>query len=66
MKLDRIKYRIRVAAAYLLFFSGFLHLVKAIKLRRKAVVLMYHRVLSERVRGSSFSHEGTIVNSRDL
>jgi peptidoglycan/xylan/chitin deacetylase (PgdA/CDA1 family) len=61
MKLERITYRIRVVVAYLLFFAGFLHLLKALRLRRKAVVLMYHRVLSREMWETTFSHEGIMV-----
>ena len=63
MKLDGISHGIRLAVAYLLYCLGFLHLLKAIRLRRKAVVLMYHRVLSSEWRKNASSHEGIIVDS---
>jgi peptidoglycan/xylan/chitin deacetylase (PgdA/CDA1 family) len=44
-----------------LHFSGMLQLLAAVRLRRKAVVLMYHRVLSKEDQGRSFSGAGMFV-----
>lgn len=59
---DKLKYALKVIFAYLLYFTGILHLYKVIRLRNKAVVLMYHRVLSEADKKKSFSHDGIIVD----
>lgn len=48
--------------AYALYYSGLLWLCAAVRLRDKAVVLMYHRVLPP---GSdTFSHDGIVVTPR--
>lgn len=57
----RVKRMVRGASAELLFASGVLRLWTAAVLSRKAVVLMYHRVLSERDLASSWSHPGIVV-----
>lgn len=57
----RIKYVVKQSLAYLLYYSGLLNLYKAIKLRNKVVVLMYHRVMPQEELACSFSHEGIIV-----
>ena len=54
-----MKRRLRAFIAACLFYSGFLWLVAAIKLRNRAVVLMYHRVLPGGA--DSFSHAGIVV-----
>ncbi len=55
---------IKVAVAHLLYYTGVLFLLQAIALRRKAVVLMYHRVLTDDERRRTGSHPGIVV-SRD-
>ena len=45
---ERITYTIKVAAAHVLYYTGLLRIWQSVVLRRKAVVLMYHRVLSPR------------------
>jgi peptidoglycan/xylan/chitin deacetylase (PgdA/CDA1 family) len=59
---NKLKLKIRLALAYLLYYTGILHLYQMIRLRKKAVVLMYHRVLSDSDRNKSFSHDGIIVD----
>lgn len=59
---QKIKYIIKLALAYTLYYSGLLWLIKSIKLRNSAVVLMYHRVLSEEEIACSFSYSGIIVS----
>lgn len=54
-----VKRAIRHALAYVLYYSGLLWLYAAIRLPRKAVVLMYHRVLP--AGSGSFSHAGIVV-----
>lgn len=52
----------KLSLASVLYYCGLLHLYKAWKLRNRAVVLMYHRVLSEDTKSNTFSHDGIIVN----
>lgn len=56
-----MKRQIKRALANLLYWSGFLHLYKHIRLRGKGLVLMYHRVLPAEQRAQSFSSDGIIV-----
>jgi len=51
---------IRRALAYGLYYTGLLWLYAAIRLRRKAVVLMYHRVLP--AGADAYSHAGIVVS----
>ena len=39
-------YAIKVAVSHSLYYTGVLHLLQRIRLKDKAVVLMYHRVLT--------------------
>jgi peptidoglycan/xylan/chitin deacetylase (PgdA/CDA1 family) len=59
---DRLKYLLKCSAAYALYGVGLLHLWKRIALRSKAVVLTYHRVLSDDARARSWSHPAIIVS----
>ncbi len=59
---QRITYTIKVAAAHVLFYTGLLRIWQSVVLRRKAVVLMYHRVLLREQREATASHPGIIVN----
>lgn len=52
------------ALAGLLYYSGILRLLKLVLLRKRAVVLMYHRVLTEEEKGASFSHPGIVVEKK--
>jgi peptidoglycan/xylan/chitin deacetylase (PgdA/CDA1 family) len=63
---QRIKYSIKCIIAYLLFYSGVIFLIKAVKLKNKAVVLMYHRILDEKELPLSFSHPGIIVQKANF
>jgi peptidoglycan/xylan/chitin deacetylase (PgdA/CDA1 family) len=54
-----MKRRVRTLLAACLYYSGLLWLYAAIKLRNRAVVLMYHRVLPPDA--DSFSHAGIVV-----
>ena len=60
---EKIKYAIKVFLAYFLFYTGILHLYKRVRLKNKAVVLMYHRILSKTEKENSFSHDGIIVET---
>lgn len=50
---------LRKTVAHALYYSGFLWLLAAVKLRRRVVVLMYHRVLPRDA--DTFSSDGIIV-----
>ncbi len=58
---NKTKYGIKFILAGILYYSGVLFLIKSVKLKNSAVVLMYHRVLTEQEKQSSFSHPGIIV-----
>jgi peptidoglycan/xylan/chitin deacetylase (PgdA/CDA1 family) len=60
---ERIKHAARVLIASLLYVSGLLHVWQRIALRRKAVVLMYHRVLSPEERRQTGSHPAMVVDT---
>ena len=51
----------RIAAVHALYYMGILSLLQAIRLRRRAVVLMYHRVLTDEQRRATGSHPGILV-----
>jgi peptidoglycan/xylan/chitin deacetylase (PgdA/CDA1 family) len=61
---ERISYAIRITISHALFYSGLLHLVLRVKLRRKAVVLAYHRVLTPEQQARTASQEGLVVEDR--
>lgn len=60
---ERFAYSGRVIISHCLFYLGILHLMQKIVLRRKAVVLMYHRVLSADEQRRTGSHPALVVNS---
>lgn len=64
MALAHIKPWIRLVLVQLLYYSGLLHAIKRRRLRGRAVVLMYHRVLTEQERSESFSSDGIQVSPR--
>jgi len=57
----RVKYAVKVGVAHILYALGLLQLWQRIALRRRAVVLMYHRVLTAEQRRQSGSHPAIIV-----
>jgi peptidoglycan/xylan/chitin deacetylase (PgdA/CDA1 family) len=59
---QRLTYAVKVALAHALYYTGVLRIWQAIVLRRKAVVLMYHRVLSDEERQATCSHPGIVVS----
>jgi|MTBAKMStandDraft_1061839.scaffolds.fasta_scaffold26177_2 peptidoglycan/xylan/chitin deacetylase (PgdA/CDA1 family) len=61
---NKIKYGIKFTFASLLYYSGLLFLIKAVKLKNKAIVLMYHRVLDDEEKKKTFSHSGIVVDKR--
>lgn len=58
---DRIKYAIKCAVAYSMYYLGLLHLLKRIVLRNSAVVLAYHRVLPSEAAARTWSHPAIVV-----
>ena len=61
MKFWPKKRYIKYLTAHLLYITGLLSLWSKIKLRNKAVVLMYHRVLSEKEILENYSQGGIVV-----
>jgi peptidoglycan/xylan/chitin deacetylase (PgdA/CDA1 family) len=60
--LGRAKFAIKVAISHVLYYLGALQLWQAIAMRKKAVVLMYHRVLTPAERLATGSHPALIVD----
>jgi len=58
---DRLKYALKFLAAELMYRVGLLHVWKRVVLRRKAIVLTYHRVLSPEEMAESWSHPAIVV-----
>ncbi len=58
---ERATYAVRASIAWALFHSGLLGLMLRTMLRRKAVVLMYHRVLSPEQTRETASQPGLVV-----
>ncbi|MCW9014626.1 MAG: polysaccharide deacetylase family protein [Gammaproteobacteria bacterium] len=59
--INLIKYFIKNIFAYILFYSGILHLLKKYKFNNKTIVLMYHRILPKELINTSFSNDAIIV-----
>lgn len=57
-----VKYAAKTVVAYVLYGLGVLWMWQAIVFRRKAVVLMYHRVLTTEERRRTGSHPGIVVD----
>jgi peptidoglycan/xylan/chitin deacetylase (PgdA/CDA1 family) len=53
---------VRMLIAHGLHSAGVLHLLRLVLLRRKAIVLMYHRVLTEEQRARTASQQGLVVD----
>jgi peptidoglycan/xylan/chitin deacetylase (PgdA/CDA1 family) len=58
---ERVSYAIKLLLASALHYAGVLHLIRRITLRKKAVVLMYHRVLTPEQRRRTASQPGLVV-----
>ena len=58
---QRASHAVKAAVAAGLYYSGLLQLWRAVALRDKAIVLMYHRVLTEDERRHAHSHPALIV-----
>ena len=57
-----LKAYIKSFIAYSLYYTGIIFVIKRWRLKRKAVVLTYHRILPYSERNSSFSHSAIIVD----
>ena len=55
-------YAIKVAVSYGLYYTGLLQLWQRVIMRRKAVVLMYHRVLTDEERQLTGSHPAIVID----
>lgn len=60
--LQRLSLALKLVVAHALYYTGVLHLWQSIAMRRKAVVLMYHRVLTEPERARAASHPALSVD----
>lgn len=58
---ERLSYAFKIAASHGLYYLGLLQLWQLIALRRKAVVLMYHRVLTADERRETGSHPALVM-----
>jgi peptidoglycan/xylan/chitin deacetylase (PgdA/CDA1 family) len=58
---ERISYAVRIVISHALYYAGVLHLLLRVTLRRKAVVLAYHRVLTPEQRARTASQQGLVV-----
>ena len=61
MKFWAKKRYIKYLTAHLLYITGLLSLWSKIKLRNKAIILMYHRVLSKKEILENYSQDGIVV-----
>ena len=61
---DRISYAVRIVVTHGLYYTGMLHLLQRIRLRRKVVVLMYHRVLTREQQERTASQGGLVVEDK--
>jgi peptidoglycan/xylan/chitin deacetylase (PgdA/CDA1 family) len=59
-----MKTALRTAAVHVLYGLGLLQLWARLALRRRAVVLMYHRVLPDEERSRTWSHPAIVVSRR--
>jgi peptidoglycan/xylan/chitin deacetylase (PgdA/CDA1 family) len=57
-----ISYTLRITVSHALYYAGVLHLLQRVRLRGKAVVLMYHRVLPSEQRLRTASQQGLVVD----
>jgi peptidoglycan/xylan/chitin deacetylase (PgdA/CDA1 family) len=58
---DQAIFAVKCVMAYVLYGTGLLHAWKWLRFRRRAVVLMYHRVLGAEAAAQSWSHPAIIV-----
>ena len=58
---ERVSYAIKMIVSHALYYAGVFHLMRRVALRNKAVVLMYHRVLTPEQLQRTASQPGLIV-----
>jgi len=58
---ERISYSVRILLSHALYYTGILRLLQWVVFRRKAVVLVYHRVLTNEQRTRTASQPGLVV-----
>jgi len=61
---SQAKRKLRILIASFLYYTGVLNFLMKIKLRNKAAILMYHRVLDKEDISSSYSQNGIIVSKK--
>jgi peptidoglycan/xylan/chitin deacetylase (PgdA/CDA1 family) len=59
----RLAYTVKLVIAHALYYTGILRLYQQVVMRRRAVVLMYHRVLTAEERGRTASHPALVVDA---
>ncbi|HEY7497055.1 MAG TPA: polysaccharide deacetylase family protein [Vicinamibacterales bacterium] len=59
---QRVNYAIKVVVSHALYYLGLLQLWQRIVMRRKAVILMYHRVLTPEELARTGSHPALVVS----
>ncbi len=60
---QRVSYALKMIVSHTLYYAGVFHLIRRIVLRKKAVVLMYHRVLTPDQQRRTASQPGLIVEA---
>jgi len=59
---ERARYLVKAALSYALYYTGILQVFQRLALRHRAVVLMYHRVLTAEERARTASHPALVVD----
>jgi peptidoglycan/xylan/chitin deacetylase (PgdA/CDA1 family) len=59
----RLVYAAKLVVAHTLYYTGLLFVYQALVMRRRAVVLMYHRVLTADERARTASHPALVVDA---
>jgi peptidoglycan/xylan/chitin deacetylase (PgdA/CDA1 family) len=59
---ERLKYAVKFTVSHALYALGLLQLWQHIVMRHRAVILMYHRVLTSEERSRTGSHPGIVVD----
>lgn len=62
--LQRLKRVFRFIIAYVLYITGYLNCIAKKRLKNKAVILMYHRILDKNEISKSYSQNGIIVSTQ--
>jgi len=62
----KIKQLIKSTISFLLYYSGFMHFLRKVKLKDKAFVLMYHRVLPDSMLEKTYSSDGIVLRDKSF